>query len=180
MREKWKSEKHSTSQQNKERRKTVRVKLVIQYREEQWMGFHANCQLVTTIKQTDGYLSYQLSHSSALCLLHSLPTRSQVLSRFNWRIILTLYISISLKTDKHSLSDLVGTALALFSHLPYSSIVLGASNLSALELLVSCSVLHLLLFTNIWLAFSLLCRVHHQTVPLFCLIALIGPGFGLG
>lgn len=61
MREKWKSEKHSTSRQNKERRKTVRVKLVIQYREEQWMGFHANCQLVTTIKQTDGYLSYQLS-----------------------------------------------------------------------------------------------------------------------
>lgn len=47
-----------------------RGKLEIQYsgksggaREEQWMGFHANCQLVMTIKLTDGYLSY-LSHSS--------------------------------------------------------------------------------------------------------------------
>lgn len=79
------------------------------------------------------------SPTPARCLLHSSPTRSQVLSRFNWRIIVTLYISISLKTDKHSLSDLVGIALALFSHLPYSSIVLRASNLSALELLVSCS-----------------------------------------
>jgi len=24
---------------------------------EQWQGFHANCQLVTTIKQVDGYLA---------------------------------------------------------------------------------------------------------------------------
>jgi len=32
---------------------------------KQWQGFHANCQLVTTIKQVDGYLAIWLSIGGA-------------------------------------------------------------------------------------------------------------------
>lgn len=61
----------STADRRRTKKEGKRLgKLEIQYsaksggeREEQWMGFHVNCQLVMTIKQTDGYLSY-LSHSS--------------------------------------------------------------------------------------------------------------------
>lgn len=66
------------------------------------MSFHANCQLVTTIKQTDGYLSHKATNSYSCSLLdphsllHSTPTRSRVLRRIQLEnYIVTLYILIS-------------------------------------------------------------------------------------